>query len=83
MSVHVFLIPVTISFSVHTFVLMIAYRGRRRVWHDDDDRFFEESIFFITCFQAERIPGERGSQAIVSRVWRSSLMSSGQYFICS
>lgn len=38
---------------------------------------------FITCLQAELIPGDRGSQLIIFSVWRSSLSSSGQYFICS
>lgn len=39
--------------------------------------------FLITCLQAERSPGDRGSQLIISSVCRSSLSSSGQYLICS
>ena len=39
--------------------------------------------FFITCRHAERSPGDRGSQLIISSVWRSSLSSSGQNLICS
>ena len=41
MSVHGFLIPVYyFFFSTYNFVLMNAYRGCRRVWHDNGSAFF-------------------------------------------
>ena len=45
--------------------------------------FHSDCIFRITCRQAERSPGDSGSQLIISSVWRNSSSSSGQWHICS